>query len=327
MTDPIRPTPTLALRGAVPALTELLALRAAAARLTWTPPRTVRASGAGLRSSRFRGRGIDFAETRSYQPGDDVRHIDWRVTARTGRPHTKVFHEERERPILLLADLGPETFFGTRKRLKSLAIAELSALLLWRAYDDGDRVGALLRAATGIEAHRPKKTHQSVLRILERLGQGCASLAARYGVSREGPSMPTQGGAPIPTLAETLRELLAVVRPGTTVMVLSDFASTEAGLEEILSLLGRLGRSATVHGILVSDPFEREAPPAGRYPLSDGHQRRELDLRGPRAGESWTLRYAQRRDQLQRQLQGQGGLLLECATDGDYLRDLGLWLR
>ncbi|MBL6714938.1 MAG: DUF58 domain-containing protein [Pseudomonadales bacterium] len=327
MTDAIVPAPTLALRGAVPALRELLALRAAAARLTWAPPRTVRASGAGLRSSRFRGRGIDFAETRSYQPGDDVRHIDWRVTARTGRPHTKVFHEERERPILLLADLGPETFFGTRQRLKSLAIAELSALLLWRAYDDGDRVGALLRAATGIEAHRPKKTHQSVLRILERLSQGCASLVARYGVSQERRSAGAPAPSSTPTLAEALRELLAVVRPGTTVVVLSDFASSEEDLDEILSLLGRLGRNATVHGVLVSDPFERETPPAGRYPLSDGLRRRELDLQGPRAGKSWALRYAQRRDQLQRQLQGQGGRLLECATDGDYLRDLGLWLR
>ena len=89
----------LSMRGAVPTLPELLALRAAATRLVWTPPRTVRAGGMGQRSSRFRGRGIDFAETRAYQPGDDIRHIDWRVTAwRTGRVHTKVFHEERERP-------------------------------------------------------------------------------------------------------------------------------------------------------------------------------------------------------------------------------------
>ena len=137
------------MRGAVPTLPELLALRAAATRLVWTPPRTVRAGGMGQRSSRFRGRGIDFAETRAYQPGDDIRHIDWRVTARTGRVHTKVFHEERERPVLLLADLGPQTFFGTRQRLKCLAITELATLLLWRAYDDGDRVGALLRTATG----------------------------------------------------------------------------------------------------------------------------------------------------------------------------------
>ena len=107
------------MRGAVPTLPELLALRAAATRLVWTPPRRVRAGGTGQRSSRFRGRGIDFAETRAYQPGDDIRHIDWRVTARTGRVHTKVFHEERERPVLLLADLGPQTFFGTRQRLNA----------------------------------------------------------------------------------------------------------------------------------------------------------------------------------------------------------------
>ena len=96
------------MRGAVPTLPELLALRAAAARLVWTPPRTVRAGGAGQRSSRFRGRGIDFAETRAYQPGDDIRHIDWRVTARTGRVHTKVFTKSGSGPSCSSPISGPK---------------------------------------------------------------------------------------------------------------------------------------------------------------------------------------------------------------------------
>jgi len=313
------------MRGAVPTLPELLALRAAAARLVWTPPRTVRAGGAGQRSSRYRGRGIDFAETRAYQPGDDIRHLDWRVTARTGRVHTKVFHEERERPILLLADLGPQTFFGTRQRLKSLAVAELTTLLLWRAYNDGDRVGALLRTATGLEALRPRKTQQSVLRIQNQLRQGCEALAERYGASRRVAAGPAPG--PVNGLKAALQELLKVVRPGTTVMVVSDFADGLDPFPTVLEQLGRLGQQAQVHGILVSDPFERIAPPAGRYPLSDGRRRQTLDLAGREAGARWTERYQTRRDALAAQLQRQEGRLLECSTDGDYLQDLGRWLR
>ena len=313
------------MRGAVPTLPELLALRAAAARLVWTPPRTVRAGGAGQRSSRFRGRGIDFAETRAYQPGDDIRHIDWRVTARTGRVHTKVFHEERERPILLLADLGPQTFFGTRQRLKSLAIAELTTLLLWRAYDDGDRVGALLRTATGLEALRPRKTQQSVLRIQNQLREGCEALAERYGASPGAAERPAAGA--VEGLNAALQELQKVVRPGTTVIVVSDFADGLDPFPQVLAQLGRLSRQAQVHSILVSDPFERAAPPAGRYPLSDGRRRQTLDLAGREASARWTERYQARRDALAAQLQSQEGLLLECSTDGDYLQDLGRWLR
>ncbi|MED5443061.1 MAG: DUF58 domain-containing protein [Pseudomonadota bacterium] len=313
------------MRGAVPTLPELLALRAAATRLVWTPPRTVRAGGMGQRSSRFRGRGIDFAETRAYQPGDDIRHIDWRVTARTGRVHTKVFHEERERPVLLLADLGPQTFFGTRQRLKCLAITELATLLLWRAYDDGDRVGALLRTATGFQALRPRKTQQSVLRIQNQLKEGCEALAERYGASPRAVAIPAP--SPVEGLNAALQELLKVVRPGTTVIVLSDFADGLDPFPEVLEQLGRLGQQAQVHGILVSDPFERAAPPAGRYPLSDGRRRRSLDLGGREASARWTERYQTRRDKLEAQLQSQEGLLLECSTDGDYLQDLGRWLR
>ena len=313
------------MRGAVPTLPELLALRAAAARLVWTPPRTVRAGGAGQRSSRFRGRGIDFAETRAYQPGDDIRHIDWRVTARTGRVHTKVFHEERERPILLLADLGPQTFFGTRQRLKSLAVAELTTLLLWRAYDDGDRVGALLRTATGLEALRPRKTQQSVLRIQNRLRRGCEVLAEHYGAAPGPGARPPH--PPVEGLEAALQELLKVVRPGTTVIVVSDFADGLDPFPKVLEQLGRLGQQAQVHGILVSDPFERAAPPAGRYPLSDGRRRQTLDLAGREAAARWTERYQTRRDALAAQLQRQEGRLLECSTDGDYLQDLGRWLR
>jgi uncharacterized protein (DUF58 family) len=226
---------------------------------------------------------------------------------------------------LLLADLGPQTFFGTRQRLKSLAIAELTTLLLWRAYDDGDRVGALLRTATGLEALRPRKTQQSVLRIQNQLREGCEALAERYGARPGAAERPAPDS--VEGLNAALQELQKVVRPGTTVIVVSDFADGLDPFPTVLKQLGRLGRQAQVHGILISDPFERAAPPAGRYPLSDGRRRQTLDLAGREASARWTERYQARRDGLAAQLQSQEGLLLECSTDGDYLQDLGRWLR
>ena len=94
---------------------------------------------AGAYRSRFRGRGVDFLESRNYQPGDDIRNMDWRVTARTGRAHTKVFQEERERPVLVVLDASPSLYFGTRRRLKSVAAGQMAAAVAWSAVRRGDR--------------------------------------------------------------------------------------------------------------------------------------------------------------------------------------------
>ena len=94
--------------------------------------------------TKLKGRGMEFAEARPYQPGDDVRHIDWRVTARTVRTHTKLYREERERPVMLVLDQCRQMFFGSRKRLKSVQAARIAALMGWRALLRGDRVGAIL---------------------------------------------------------------------------------------------------------------------------------------------------------------------------------------
>ncbi|MDX1654777.1 MAG: DUF58 domain-containing protein, partial [Candidatus Competibacteraceae bacterium] len=119
----------------------MIRLRLQAPALVGGTRRALSAS-AGLHASRFRGRGIDFQESRNYQPGDDIRNMDWRVTARTGRPHTKLYREERERPVILLIDTGPTLFFGTRVAFKSVIAARAAALIGWAAVAAGDRVGA-----------------------------------------------------------------------------------------------------------------------------------------------------------------------------------------
>ena len=131
-----------------PNLEELLALRGAAQGLRLPSRRPARASHAGAHQSAQRGRGLEFQEVRPYVSGDDPRTIDWRVTARRGRPHTKLFREERERPVWLLADLGAAMFFGTRRQLKSSVVVRAAALVAWSAVLAGDRVGALIAGSS-----------------------------------------------------------------------------------------------------------------------------------------------------------------------------------
>src|SRR5471032_501120 len=123
-------------------LDELIALRLRARRLA-RPAARVGGSHAATQVSRFRGRGVDYVESREYQPGDDIRQMDWRVTARSGRPHTKLFQEEREQSILLIIDTNPSMRFGTRARFKSVQAARTAALLAWASVQSGDRVGAV----------------------------------------------------------------------------------------------------------------------------------------------------------------------------------------
>ncbi|MGB6451891.1 MAG: DUF58 domain-containing protein, partial [Steroidobacteraceae bacterium] len=125
----------------LPDFEELLALRGFAQGLAMGSHRSRRVLSAGPHASSHRGRGLEFQEVRQYVPGDDPRSIDWRVTARRGRPHTKLFREERERPVWLLADLNPALYFGTRRQLKSAVVVRAAALLAWIAALGGDRVG------------------------------------------------------------------------------------------------------------------------------------------------------------------------------------------
>ncbi|TVS18154.1 MAG: DUF58 domain-containing protein [Gammaproteobacteria bacterium] len=321
------PLPTAApgLRGATPDLPALIALRGSARHLEWLRHQRVRAARSGTRQSRFRGRGIDFAEVRVYEPGDDVRHIDWRVTARTGQPHTKLFQEERERPILVVADLGPSSFFGTRRRMKSVAITELAALLMWRAFDHGDRVGALVRDADNHQAYRPRHSRRTLLRILRHLEQSCAGLAARFHADAPPRDQADTGFR----LGDALAQARRVARPGSRVLVLSDFADADALTDDgpVARNLLQLGRHCDLEVLHVTDPFERELPPAAIYPISDGRGRRLLDTAPRVTRAAWQARHQARSEQLSAMVRRAKGRLGAFGTEDDLAWQLGRWLR
>jgi len=149
-------------------LDELLALRFSANQRKQRL-HTANASQNGARLSKLRGRGVDFAEVRGYQPGDDIRTIDWRVTARKNAPHTKVFREERERPTLIIVDQTQTMFFGSQRRLKSVAAAQAAAIAAWHALADNDRVGGFVMNNDQGNLFPPKHSAAAVARLISRI--------------------------------------------------------------------------------------------------------------------------------------------------------------
>jgi uncharacterized protein (DUF58 family) len=228
------------------------------------PMRQAAASAlAGAYRSRFRGRGVDFLESRNYQPGDDIRNMDWRVTARTGRAHTKVFQEERERPVLVVLDAGPSLFFGTRRRLKSVAAGQLAAAVAWAAVRRGDRIGGFLFAPGRHRELRPAGGRRGAMRMIQSL------------VDWLQPEQPIQS-APEP-LSVALERVRHTVRPGSLVIVISDFFGLDESCNRHVS---RLRQHNDVIGCQVLDPAEHSLPP-GRYPITDGEQSTVMDTGQP----------------------------------------------
>ena len=247
-------TPEASGGGVVPTLAELTALRAVAA--ARRPPRQGRQAGAGRAPSPVRGRGMEYAESREYAPGDEVRHIDWRVTARSGRPHTKMFQAERERLTLVVADTAPALYFGTRVRFKSVQAARAAAIAAWVAVRDGDRVAAL-RGSSVEPPVTPAGGSRGALRVLDAL----ARWYARPPDADEG-------------LDVALEHAERVLRPGSRLLVLADPASLAAVPDRRWPALAM---HSQVLVLLPVDPLESD-PPDGALALDAGGQLLELDL-------------------------------------------------
>jgi len=263
----------------VPDLEELLALRGAAHGLSLHGWKAARAMMLGAHSSAQRGRGLEFQEVRSYVAGDDPRNIDWRVTARRGRPHTKLFREERERPVWLLVDLQPGLFFGTRRQLKSALAVRAAALLAWVASLGGDRVGAVITDGTAQCRILPPRARQTgVLPLLDALAE----------------AQPKGPGQPAPLAMESaLRALLPLARPGNLILALSDFAGLR---EQAGSLWTALAAHSDLRLFWITDALEEDGLPNGRFRA--GLPGRLRLLEGGRVRERWRQAWREREAQV-----------------------------
>jgi uncharacterized protein (DUF58 family) len=294
---------TLPLRGATVPLAALVGLRHHAGHVDIRERARRRGSALGARTSRFRGRGMDFEEVRVYQPGDDVRAIDWRVTARKGQPHTKVFREERERPLLLAVDARARMAFGSRVRFKYVAAAEVAALAAWAALARGDRVGGLVFGVRGTTALRPHRSEAGVLRLLAAIADSAPG----------GTDDAVDAAIAPPSLCDVLTRLATGAGHGLVVLV-SDFHDLDASAVQACE---RLCRRAEVIGIHVHDALEAELPPPAQYTVSDGSQRRLLDSRDGAARRLHHERFAARIEALRALAARTGMRRLTLATDSD----------
>ncbi|MEZ5464763.1 MAG: DUF58 domain-containing protein [Lysobacteraceae bacterium] len=285
-------------------VTELLALRSRAMELLAGYRRRSASRESGPSHSAFRGRGMDYAESRPYAPGDDVRHIDWRVTARTGRAHSKVFQAERDRVTALIIDRSASMAFGTRNCLKSVAAARLAALLAWTGSMEGDRLAAI----SGSDVVPPTRGRGAILRVLNALSSWS-----------EGSSGAEE---PAVDLNHSLERLPRLIRPGSHVLLLADARSIDARCEPALRALSA---HHDVIALLVCDALERHSPPAGRYLAAGPEGVVPLDLDSAEARERWFRHFDDLQQTALAHLAGCGIRAHRVATNDDpvgAMRDL-----
>ena len=266
-----------------------------------------RATRSGNYLSSFKGRGMEFDETRLYTPGDDARSLDWRVTARTGKPHTKLFREERERPVFLSVDARAAMFFATRGVFKYVQAARLAALTAWSAQRHGDRIGGQVFTENGGVELKPEHGRRAVLHLLQKLAD----------------AEPSDDGQTGSGLDEALARLVQHARPGSLVFVFSDFRGLGSAGE--FSLL-RLRRHCDVALAFLSDPLESQLPNAGRYRFAHGRSELSLDA-SPTASAAHAARFAQRREALERLVRQHRMRFIPCLTTDDPLAVLRESLR
>ncbi len=233
---------------------DLIRLRSAGETLRIAAPR-VRVLAAGGHLSPYKGRGVEFDESRPYQPGDDLRTIDWRVTARTGKPHTKVFREERNRPVILWVDLRRPMMFATRGAYKGVLAAEAAALIAWSAIAHGDRLGGLVFSDTEHHELRPRLGRRAALRLFQLI---CDS---------RGWTGADEATGEVTDTDRALLRLTRVARPGSLIFLLSDFRNLGVDSERHLR---QLASHCDLVLLNIFDPFEVELPPAGRYRIQMG---------------------------------------------------------
>ena len=239
------------------ALPELVRLQADARALRLPSARPARSRQTGLKQSRQRGRGMTFAEVRPYQPGDDIRSIDWRVTARRQAPHSKIHEEERERPVLLIADLGPTLFFASTGAYKQVRCAQITALLAWLALRADDQVGGLIFNEHQLRVIRPARRKKSVLRLLDTL----AHQQRRPDSSR----LPASPASQADRLDTALVEARRVAHTGSKIFLISDFIELTTNTP---NLLGALARHNSVTALRILDPLEQQLPKHGQYAVA-----------------------------------------------------------
>ncbi len=260
---------------------------------------------AGKYHTAFRGRGMSFSEVREYRAGDDVRDIDWNVTARSGKPHIKVFEEERELTMMLLIDVSGSRLFGSTQRLKKNIITEIAAVIAFSAAQNNDKVGCIFFSDHVEKFIPPKKGRSHILMIIrELIGFRPESLRTK--------------------LSEPVRFLTNVAKKHCTTFILSDFLNPAHDREALEDALKIAGGKHDLVGIRVCDPREEELPDVGIIEMMDAETGRKVwvDTSSRAVRDHYAEAWRKRNDEIDNLLRHNRIDTATISTDGDYVTEL-----
>jgi uncharacterized protein (DUF58 family) len=248
---------------------------------------------------------MSFAEVREYRVGDDVRDIDWNVTARSDRAHVKVYEEERELTMMLLIDVSPSRMFGSKELTKKNLITEIAATLAFSAAKNNDKVGCILFSDRIEKFIPPKKGRSHILMIIREL----------VGFKAEGSAT---------NISEALRYLVGVNKKRTTSFLLSDLIDSEADLSRLDDALKIASSKHDLMAIRVYDERDGELPNVGIMELKDAETGRSewVDTSSRRVRDYWKSEYERRNAHIEGMLRQNRVDIARVATDGDYVAEL-----
>jgi len=278
-------------------------------------PTRVLSRMAGNYLSTFKGRGMEFDESRPYQAGDDIRNIDWRVTARSGRTHTKQFREERERAVFVWVDLRSSMFFATQGVFKAVQAARVASLLAWSAMHHGDRLGGLFFSQQQHQELRPQRGKKAVMQFIRQLATHSAWQPDYEDNLRLASSA-----------TDSIGRLRHVARPGSLVFMISDFHHLDSRFEDHLA---RLARHSDLIMFSLYDALEQDLPAAGKYRVHNGQDTICINTADPAQRKQHQSRFEEHQQQLQRLSRLNRIHLITCRTDEDAVERLrsGLLLK
>jgi len=271
--------------------------------------RSIYSQLSGNYTSAFKGRGMEFDEARPYQPGDDIRSIDWRVTARTGKAHTKLYREERERPVLIWLDLRKPMFFASQGMFKSVLAAKAAALLAWSSSQHSDRIGGLVFSEQQHTELRPQRGKAATLHLLKRISEHSA-----WQTNNTNKKIIESQSA-----NQALNRLRRVSKPGSLIFLISDFRNIDDSTE---STLAKMAKHNDIVMIFISDPLEQQLPPAGYYKLTDGVQELTINTSQKNNREKYQQRFADHQEYLKACCKKYGIFFISISTHQPLLESL-----
>jgi len=293
-----------------PDLKDLIALKDRKSDQLHPTYRSVKSTAPGNHHSPFRGQGLEFDSVREYVPGDDIRSIDWRVTARTGFPHLKIFKEDRERQMAICVDMNAPMRFGTRNTFKSIQAARVAALLGWQGIARQDRVSACLfgDVPKGIQYFEPKRTRKSFCAMLKMLAEPPAE---RHNIPFE----------------DVFQHINQSMHTGSLIYLISDFMSINENFQHEASI-SRLSKRCDIVFIAINDPADKLIYPVGTVGFSaNGTEKVSVNTESAAGREAYAMQWKENRQRLHEMTSRLKISTIELTTESDVHRDLILGLK